>query len=79
VVCIRPRRSGLQYLVRQASHTEVIFLSGRMLYLYMKGVGYLCARYAHYDNKKSFSDWTNFGGWTSPHAKQYNGDVTVCG
>ena len=34
--------------------------------------------YAHYDNNPSFSDFSKFGGWTSPHAKQYAGDVTMC-
>jgi hypothetical protein len=34
--------------------------------------------YAHYDNKASFSDYTKFGGWSSPHAKQYAGDTTEC-
>lgn len=34
--------------------------------------------YAHYDNSASFSDFKAFGGWTSPHAKQYAGDVTQC-
>lgn len=34
--------------------------------------------YAHYDNSQSFSDFSSFGGWTQPHAKQYAGDVTVC-
>lgn len=34
--------------------------------------------YAHYDNKASFSDFSSFGGWSSPHAKQYEGDVTQC-
>lgn len=28
--------------------------------------------YPHYDGKASFSDFTSFGGWTSPHMKQYN-------
>lgn len=28
--------------------------------------------YAHYDNSKSFSDFSPFGGWTSPHMKQYD-------
>ncbi len=35
--------------------------------------------YAHYDDKASFSDYSEFGGWTKPHMKQYLGDVTVCG
>jgi hypothetical protein len=35
-------------------------------------------RYAHYDNNPSFSDFKAFGGWSSPHAKQYAGDVTSC-
>mmetsp|Transcript_205 Transcript_205/g.415 ORF Transcript_205/g.415 Transcript_205/m.415 type:complete len:333 (-) Transcript_205:299-1297(-) len=35
--------------------------------------------YAHYDNKPSFSDFSSFGGWRSPHAKQYAGDTTQCG
>lgn len=34
--------------------------------------------YAHYDNSPSFSDFAAFGGWTTPHAKQYAGDVTQC-
>jgi hypothetical protein len=34
--------------------------------------------YAHYDNSASFSDFSKFGGWTSPHAKQYAGTTTVC-
>lgn len=34
--------------------------------------------YAHYDGSASFSDFTKFGGWTSPHAKQYQGTCTVC-
>lgn len=35
-------------------------------------------RYAHYDNNPAFSDFSAFGGWSSPHAKQYAGDVTQC-
>jgi len=40
--------------------------------------------YAHYDKKQSFSDWSssaigNFGGWSQPTIKQYNGDLTTCG
>eukprot|EP00026_Physarum_polycephalum_P017640 Phypoly_transcript_18933.p1 GENE.Phypoly_transcript_18933~~Phypoly_transcript_18933.p1 ORF type:complete len:235 (+),score=54.12 Phypoly_transcript_18933:25-705(+) len=35
--------------------------------------------YAHYDNNPSFSDFSPFGGWSSPVMKQYNGDQTVCG
>jgi GH25 family lysozyme M1 (1,4-beta-N-acetylmuramidase) len=34
--------------------------------------------YAHYDNNPSFSDFSTFGGWRSPHAKQYKGDTTLC-
>jgi hypothetical protein len=34
--------------------------------------------YAHYDGSASFSDFSSFGGWTSPHAKQYAGTTTVC-
>jgi len=35
--------------------------------------------YAHYDDNPSFSDWTDFGGWTSPAIKQYRGDGSYCG
>jgi len=40
--------------------------------------------YAHYDQVQSFSDWSstaigNYGGWSSPSMKQYNGDLTLCG
>ena len=34
--------------------------------------------YAHYDNVKSFSDFSAFGGWSSPSMKQYRGDVSTC-
>jgi len=34
--------------------------------------------YAHYDNIPSFYDFSSFGGWTSPYAKQYGGG-SVCG
>jgi len=36
--------------------------------------------YAHYDNSASFSDYSSlsFGGYSSPHAKQYAGDTTLC-
>ena len=34
--------------------------------------------YAHYDNSASFSDFSAFGGWSTPHAKQYQGDVGLC-
>ncbi|EKE39244.1 hypothetical protein ENUP19_0004G0078 [Entamoeba nuttalli] len=34
--------------------------------------------YPHYDNSPSFSDFSSFGGWTSPSMKQYRGDVSVC-
>jgi GH25 family lysozyme M1 (1,4-beta-N-acetylmuramidase) len=35
--------------------------------------------YAHYDGSASFDDFTSFGGWKSPHAKQFKGTTTVCG
>lgn len=34
--------------------------------------------YAHYDGKADFSDFTAFGGWTKPYAKQYAGTTTLC-
>lgn len=34
--------------------------------------------YSHYDDKQSFSDFSAFGGWKTPHAKQYHGSTTVC-
>lgn len=30
-------------------------------------------------NNPSFSDWSDFGGWTRPSIKQYQGDITKCG
>jgi hypothetical protein len=35
--------------------------------------------YAHYDNNPSFSDFSSFGCWTKPWAKQYKGDTSLCG
>jgi hypothetical protein len=34
--------------------------------------------YAHYDGSAEFSDFTSFGGWTTPYAKQFDGDTTMC-
>ena len=34
--------------------------------------------YAHYDNNPTFSDYSVFGGWSSPAVKQYKGDTTLC-
>ena len=35
--------------------------------------------YAHYDYTRSFSDFSPFGGWTTPNIKQYNDGVGMCG
>lgn len=35
--------------------------------------------YAHYDGKRTFSDFRAFGGWTKPAIKQYNDKVGICG
>ena len=35
--------------------------------------------YAHYDGNPSFSDYSTFGCFARPWAKQFKGDVTVCG
>jgi|JI9StandDraft_2_1071091.scaffolds.fasta_scaffold189818_2 GH25 family lysozyme M1 (1,4-beta-N-acetylmuramidase) len=35
--------------------------------------------YAHYDNNPSFSDFSSFGGWKTPHVKQFQGTSTLCG
>jgi hypothetical protein len=32
-----------------------------------------------YDGNAGFSDFSPFGGWSSPAIKQYAGDDTVCG
>jgi len=33
--------------------------------------------YAHYDGEPNFNDWSDFGGWTKPHWKQYNDQSDV--
>jgi GH25 family lysozyme M1 (1,4-beta-N-acetylmuramidase) len=33
--------------------------------------------YAHYDDTRSFSDFTPFGGWSSPTMKQYNDGSSI--
>lgn len=52
------------------------FLNPVLTFLNLFSLAY--NRYAHYDNLKSFSDFTTFGGWKTPTAKQYEGDVTLC-
>lgn len=42
------------------------------------GLGSVSLWYAHYDNSKSFSDFSSFGGWSKPNIKQYKGDTTLC-
>mmetsp|Transcript_20031 Transcript_20031/g.28771 ORF Transcript_20031/g.28771 Transcript_20031/m.28771 type:complete len:254 (-) Transcript_20031:145-906(-) len=34
--------------------------------------------YAHYDGKANFDDFSSFGGWSSPRAKQYAGSTSKC-
>lgn len=34
--------------------------------------------YAHYDGNANFDDFSSFGGWSSPHAKQYAGTTSTC-
>ena len=34
--------------------------------------------YAHYDGDADFNDYTPFGNWAKPWAKQYEGDATLC-
>lgn len=34
--------------------------------------------YAHYDDVQGFYDYSPFGGWTQPFAKQYSGDGSEC-
>mmetsp|Transcript_5589 Transcript_5589/g.13975 ORF Transcript_5589/g.13975 Transcript_5589/m.13975 type:complete len:229 (+) Transcript_5589:25-711(+) len=34
--------------------------------------------YAHYDYNPSFSDFSPFGGWSSPSIKQYQGTTSLC-
>jgi hypothetical protein len=58
------------------SQWEAIF--GSASYSHGSNPSSLPLWYAHYDGKASFSDFSNFGGWTNPHAKQYQGDVTMC-
>jgi len=35
--------------------------------------------YPHYNNVQSLADWSAFGGWSTPYAKQWKGDTTICG
>lgn len=34
--------------------------------------------YPHYDGRPSFSDFSAFGGWSSPMIKQYKGTCSLC-
>jgi len=49
-----------------------------------KGGASLPLWYSHYDNTASFADFSraaigNYGGWTKPAIKQYQGDQSACG
>jgi hypothetical protein len=47
-----------------------------------QGFKHLPLWYAHYDGKRDFSTFREFGGWTRnenpPMMKQYLGDITLC-
>lgn len=58
-----------------SSSSQWSALFGSTSYSYGSG---LPLWYAHYDGSASFDDFKAFGGWTSPHAKQYAGTTTVC-
>lgn len=57
-----------------ASQWQLLFGSDSFAY-----GSYLPLWYAHYDGKPSFSDFSPFAGWSTPFAKQYVGDTTLCG
>ena len=68
------KSSGYQCGVySSASQWSAIF--GSLSYAYGSN---LPLWYAHYDGVASFSDFSSFGGWSKPFAKQYQGDVTLC-
>lgn len=56
-----------------ASQWNAIF--GSTSYVYGN---FLPLWYPHYDNNPSFSDFSSFGGWTTPYAKQYWNTNTYC-
>ena len=39
---------------------------------------YLPLWYAHYDHNPSFDDFQEFGGWTKPSVKQFQGTTAIC-
>lgn len=68
--CVKSATCGVY---SSASQWSAIF--GSLSYCYGNS---LPLWYAHYDNNPSFSDFSTFGCWTTPYAKQYAGDVTMC-
>ena len=55
------------------SETSTFAPSGHsILYMYLY-------RYSSWNGNPSFSDFSQFGGWTQPAIKQYKGNVFVCG
>jgi hypothetical protein len=58
-----------------ASSSQWSSIFGSTSYVYGN---YLPLWYPHYDNNPSFSDFSSFGGWTTPYAKQYYNTNTVC-
>mmetsp|Transcript_78689 Transcript_78689/g.157359 ORF Transcript_78689/g.157359 Transcript_78689/m.157359 type:complete len:351 (-) Transcript_78689:149-1201(-) len=59
-----------------SSSSQWTALFGSTTYSHKAGVYDLW--YAHYDDNPSFSDFSAFGGWTTPTIKQYQGDTTLC-
>ena len=43
------------------------------------GFSHLPLWYAHYDGRKTFSDFSPFGGWSRPNIKQFQGTTGICG
>lgn len=81
VASIHPPLNGRPFLDLLPSRMEPATHCGTFILVFVCYFDNSCClflRYAHYDGKATFSDFSSFGGWSAPHAKQYNGDVTVC-
>jgi hypothetical protein len=66
--------SGHCGVYTSASQWNAIFGSG---YKYANSPNALW--YAYYDGVPSFDNFSPFGGWSSPHAKQFSGSTSKCG
>ncbi|EDR21966.1 lysozyme, putative [Entamoeba dispar SAW760] len=69
------RAIGIVHGVYVSQHYWNSFFGSSYIYPYASSTPLW---YPHYDHNPSFSDFSSFGGWSTPAIKQYQGTTSMC-